>query len=43
MLSANGNFHAVPGYRYPDFMTARSRIGATPLKCRMQQLLVQQF
>jgi len=43
LLSVNGYFHAAPGDRYPEFMAARSRIGATPLKCGMQQLLVQQF
>jgi hypothetical protein len=37
-------WHGVSGHRAsPDFRAARSRIGATPLKCRMQQLLVQQF
>jgi hypothetical protein len=43
LLSVNGYFYAAPGDRYPEFMAARSRIGATPLKCGMQQLLVQQF
>jgi len=34
-------WHGVSGHRAPqDCRAVRSRIGATPLKCRMQQLLV---
>jgi hypothetical protein len=37
-------WHGVSGYRASqDCRAVRSRIGATPLKCWMQQLLVQQF